>query len=114
MPRRAGSCGCACAAACRAAPPMPAEASSLRIRPGARVETPLCSLAHELALMSGWRRYGLAFLLGIAAAASLPPFDLTLILVAAFPGLLWLDDGSADAWASFRLGCRFGFGVLLA
>jgi len=93
--------------------PVP-ETSVFRIQPGARVETPLCALAHELATLSGWRRYGLAFLLGIAATASLPPFDLTPILVAVFPALLWLDDGSADAWASLRLGYSFGFGFFLA
>jgi apolipoprotein N-acyltransferase len=93
--------------------PVP-ETSFFRIQPGARVETPLCALAHELATLSGWRRYGLAFLLGITATASLPPFDLTPILVAVFPALLWLDDGSADAWASLRLGYSFGFGFFLA
>jgi hypothetical protein len=47
------------------------EASVLRIRPGSRVETPLCRLAHRLAVTSGWRRYGLAFLLGVCATATL-------------------------------------------
>jgi apolipoprotein N-acyltransferase len=90
------------------------EASALRIAPGSRVETPLCRLAHRLANMSGWRRYGLACLLGIAATAALPPIDLTPLLLVAFPGLLWLDEGSAGAWASFRLGCAFGFGFFVS
>jgi apolipoprotein N-acyltransferase len=90
------------------------EASVLRIRPGARVETPLCRLAHRLAGMSGWRRYGLAFLLGVCATATLPPIDLTPLLLVAFTGLLWLDDGSTGPWASFRLGYAFGFGFLIS
>jgi len=90
------------------------EASVLRIRPGSRVETPLCRLAHRLAVMSGWRRYGLAFLLGVCATATLPPVDLTPLLLLAFTGLLWLDDGSTGPWASFRLGYVFGFGFFIS
>ncbi len=90
------------------------EASLLRIQPGSRVETPLCRLAHSLALISGWRRYALAFLLGLCATATLPPIDLTPLLFAAFPSLLWLDDGSAGPWASLRLGYSFGFGFFVS
>jgi apolipoprotein N-acyltransferase len=90
------------------------EVSVLRVRPESRIETPLCLLAHELAALSGWRRYGLALLLGSIAAATLPPVDLTPLLVVAFPGLLWLDEGSAGPRASFGLGYAFGFGFFLA
>jgi apolipoprotein N-acyltransferase len=86
----------------------------LRIRPGSRVETPLCRLAHRLAVTSGWHRYGLAFLLGVCATATLPPIDLTPLLLVAFTGLLWLDDGSTGPWASFRLGYAFGFGFFIS
>ena len=48
------------------------------------------------------------------AAAALPPFDLAPVLVIAFAGLIWLDDGSAGPGASFRLGWGFGFGFFLA
>ncbi len=85
-----------------------------RVRPGSRVDTPLCRLAAEVASLSGWQRYGLAFMLGIGAVAALPPFDLTPVLAVAFPGLLWLDEGSAGLAASFRLGWVFGFGFFLA
>ena len=68
----------------------------------------------DLAALSGWRRYGLAFLLGVCATATLPPVDLTPLLLVAFPGLLWLDEGSAGPWASFRLGYAFGFGFFLS
>lgn len=90
------------------------DVSVFRILPGARVETPLCRVANGLAVMSGWRRYGLAFLLGICATATLPPVDLTPLLLIAFPGLLWLDDGSTSPWASFRLGYAFGFGFFVS
>jgi apolipoprotein N-acyltransferase len=90
------------------------EASLLRVQPGSRVETPLCGLAHRLAAMSGWSRYGLAILLGVCATATLPPIDLTPLLLIAFPGLLWLDEGSAGPWASFRLGYAFGFGFFVS
>jgi apolipoprotein N-acyltransferase len=85
-----------------------------RVQPGSRVDTPLCRLAQDVAALTGWRRYGLAFLLGVAAAATMPPLDLTPLLAVAFPGLLWLDDGSAGPGASFRLGWVFGFGFFLA
>ena len=48
------------------------------------------------------------------ATAALPPVDLTPLLLVAFPGLLWLDEGSAGAWASFRLGYAFGFGFFIS
>ncbi|MGH6976530.1 MAG: hypothetical protein ACREED_05830, partial [Stellaceae bacterium] len=41
---------------------------------------------HAVAL-AGWRRYGLAALLGALAAAALPPVDLTPVLLVSFGGL---------------------------
>src|SRR5437763_3300997 len=76
--------------------------------------TPLCRLAQELAALSGWRRYGLAFLLGALLAGALSPFDLAPLIFVAFPGLLWLDEGSAGPWASARLGYAFGLGFFVA
>ena len=90
------------------------EIALFRVQAGSRVDTPLCRLADGLAGFSGWRRYGLAFVLGAGAAAALPPFDLTPLLAVVFTSLLWLDDGSANPWASFRLGWVFGFGFFLA
>jgi apolipoprotein N-acyltransferase len=90
------------------------EIALFRVQAGSRVDTPLCRLADRLAGFSGWRRYGLAFVLGAGAAAALPPFDLTPLLAVVFTSLLWLDDGSANPWASFRLGWVFGFGFFLA
>jgi apolipoprotein N-acyltransferase len=85
-----------------------------RARREARIDTGLCRLAARLAGLSGWRRQGLAALLGAAAAAALPPVDLAPTLVLAFPGLLWLEDGSATPFASFALGSSFGFGFFFA
>jgi len=76
--------------------------------------TPLCRLAQEVAALTGWRRYGLAFLLGALLAGALPPVDLTPLIFIAFPGLLWLDEGSASIWASARLGYVFGLGFFVA
>ena len=90
------------------------EASALRVQPGARMVTPLCRLAQELASLTGWRRYGAAFALGALLAAALPPIDVTPVVFVVFPLLLWLDDGSATPWASARLGYVFGLGYFVA
>jgi apolipoprotein N-acyltransferase len=90
------------------------DASVLRVRGGARTETPLCRLAQELGALSGWRRYGLGFALGTLLAGALPPIDLTPLIFIAFPGLLWLDEGSTGPWASARLSYVFGLGFFVA
>jgi apolipoprotein N-acyltransferase len=90
------------------------EVSLLRVRSGSSIQAPLCRLAFQLAALSGWRRYGLAFLLGVGAAAALPPVDMSPLLLVAFVGLLWLEEGSARPRASFGLGYAFGFGFFLA
>src|ERR1700730_3761710 len=90
------------------------EFSILRVRSGSSIQAPLCRLAFELAALSGWRRYGLAFLLGVGAAAALPPVDMSPLLLVAFVGLLWLEEGSARPSDSFGLGYIFGFGFFLA
>jgi len=84
------------------------------VQAGSRIHAPLCRLACEFAGLTGWRRYGVAFLLGVVAVAALPPVDLTPFLVVAFPGLLWLDEGSSGPRASFALGYAFGFGFFVA
>jgi apolipoprotein N-acyltransferase len=90
------------------------ETSALRVLPGARTGTQLCRLAQELAALSGWRRYGLGFVLGALLAGALPPIDLTPLIFIVFPGLLWLDEGSGGPWASARLGYVFGLGFFVA
>jgi apolipoprotein N-acyltransferase len=71
-------------------------------------------LAGRLAELTGFRRYGLASLLGALAAAALPPVDLVPLLVGAFTGLLWLADGNRTTRGAFVLGWCFGFGYFLA
>ena len=90
------------------------EVAILRVRSDSSIQVPLCRLAYEFSALSGWRRYGLAFFLGVGAAAALPPVDLTPLLLVAFVGLLWLEGGSVGASASFGLGYAFGFGFFLA
>jgi apolipoprotein N-acyltransferase len=76
--------------------------------------TPLCRIAQEMASLKGWRRYGMAFLLGALLAAALPPVDLTPLAFAAFPLYLWLDDGSLSPGASARLAYVFALGHFAA
>ena len=99
-PIRGGSSDCACAA-CRQRTARWRATQCLR-RPLFRIQAGLAGSTRRcagwrrrIAALTGWRRYGLAFVLGGCAAAALPPFDLTPLLAVAFPGLLWLDDGSA-------------------
>lgn len=90
------------------------DSAALRVQPGARMTTPLCRFAGELAALSGWRRYGLAFLFGVLLAGAFPPVDLAPLVFVSFPALLWLDDGSRGPWASARLGYVFGLGFFTA
>lgn len=78
------------------------------------MDTPLCRLAQELAALSGWRRYGLGFLLGALLAGAFPPVDLVPLIFVSFPALLWLDDGSRGPWSSALLGYVFGLGFFVA
>jgi apolipoprotein N-acyltransferase len=52
-------------------------------------------LIDRISLLSGWRRYGLAFLMGALASFALPPYDFPAVAFAAFPILVWLLDGAA-------------------
>jgi apolipoprotein N-acyltransferase len=76
--------------------------------------TTLCRIALEFASLRGWRRYGVAFLLGAVLAGALPPVDLTPLVFVVFPLYLWLDDGSATPWASARLAYVFALGHFAA
>jgi apolipoprotein N-acyltransferase len=78
------------------------------------METPLCRLAGQLAALSGWRRYGLGFLLGALLAGAFPPVDLVPLIFVSFPALLWLDDGDRGPWSSALLGYVFGLGFFVA
>ncbi|HXP03471.1 MAG TPA: apolipoprotein N-acyltransferase [Stellaceae bacterium] len=90
------------------------EVSALRVRPGARLVTPLCRIAQEMASLAGWRRYLTALALGALLAAGLPPVDMTPVIFVVFPLYLWLDEGGATPWAAARLGYVFGLGYFTA
>ena len=64
--------------------------------------------------LGGWRRHGLAMLLGALAAAALSPVDLVPALVVSFSGLVWLADGSLSRRDAALLGWSFGFGFFVA
>ena len=80
-------------------------------RPAARAGPAKIALA--LAGLRGWRRLGLAVLLGALAAMALPPLHLFPLLWPAFTGLLWLLAGTVGAGAAFLLGWAFGLGYFL-
>lgn len=73
----------------------------------------LAAIAARMAALSGWRRCGLAALLGVLATVALPPADATPLIVPAFTGLVWLYDGVEGRRAAFVLGWWFGFGFFL-
>lgn len=74
----------------------------------------VASLAARIAAVSGWRRYGLAFLCGVLATLALPPFYATPLMLPAFTCLVWLLDGVPHPRAAFALGWWFGFGYFLS
>lgn len=60
--------------------------------------------------LSGWRRYGVTFLLGAAVTLTLPPLYLFPLNFFIFPALLWILGGT-DRWrTAFFIGWWFGFG----
>ncbi|MBI1209211.1 MAG: apolipoprotein N-acyltransferase [Azospirillum sp.] len=67
-------------------------------------------LALRLAGLTGWRRWGVAFLLGALATLALPPACLVPALLVAMPGLLWLLDGAGGSRSALAIGWWFGFG----
>jgi len=82
-----------------------------------RAEGPLAPLqrgALWCAALTGWQRYGVAWLLGALAAAALSPVDLTPVLAISFSGLIWLADGTRGRLDAFALGWSFGFGFFVA
>jgi apolipoprotein N-acyltransferase len=78
-----------------------------------RADDRLQRLARYVAECLGWRRNGLALLLGLAAAAAMPPFNLVPLLIPAFTGLVWLIDGAATRRRAFLDGWLWGMGFLV-
>ncbi len=71
------------------------------------------ALYHRVAALDGWRRWGLAFVLGALAALALPPVYFLPLLVPAFCGLFWLTEGSPGFRSAAGVGWWFGFGHFL-
>ncbi|MBT5676937.1 MAG: apolipoprotein N-acyltransferase [Rhodospirillaceae bacterium] len=74
----------------------------------------MAALSYRVAALGGWRRSLLGFLLGLSAAAALPPANALPLLLPAFVGLLWLIASSQTAWRAALAGWWFGFGHFLA
>ena len=70
-------------------------------------------LADRIGRLSGWRRNGLAFLLGLLAAPAMPPLALVPLLVPSFTGLIWLLDGAATRRRGFYDGWLWALGFFL-
>src|SRR5665213_1893523 len=118
MPIPAGSSGCGSAISRRGraatpVPIMPESPVALRFHAASGFDW-LQRLAGWTGDLTGWRRHGLAFLLGVLAAAALPPVDLAPMLIVSFSGLIWLADGCRRSRDFFVLGWSFAFGFLLA
>ncbi|MGM0559457.1 MAG: hypothetical protein ACQETX_00125 [Pseudomonadota bacterium] len=74
----------------------------------------LDSCAKRLRDLTGWRRAGLAILLGTLSATAFAPLYLVLLLVPAYSGLLWLLDGAQRDRQAVLIGWCFGFGQFVA
>ncbi len=67
-------------------------------------------IAARVSALAGWRRAAVAVALGVGAALALPPVHVIPLLWLAFPGLVWLIDGSSRDRGAFAAGWWFGFG----
>ncbi len=70
----------------------------------------LDGLPEWLAALGGWRRLGLALLLGVLLATAMPPFYVLPGAMVALTGFVWLLDGAATARRAFLDGWAFGAG----
>lgn len=71
------------------------------------------SLSTGRAWLPAITRYGLAPVLGVAAATALPPHYWLLLLIPAFSGLLWMLERSSSKTEGFMIGWLFGVGHYL-
>lgn len=72
--------------------------------------TVIAAIADRVRGLAGWRRHGLALVLGLLAATALPPLHAVPALFIAFPGLAWLIDGSRTRRGAALVGWSFGIG----
>ena len=85
----------------------------IQLRAGLAFGGPLPRLARRIGQASGWRRIALALLLGMLAAAAMPPFNLVPTLFLAFPGLVWLIDQRSGWRGAFADGFLWGLGFYI-
>ena len=64
----------------------------------------------RLVAHNGWRRWLLAFLLGVLGAGAMAPVHGVFLLIPAMTGLLWLIFARPGAGAAFGVGWWFGLG----
>ena len=74
----------------------------------------LARFAAMLTALTGWKRWTLAWLLGLGSVLALPPVGLFPVLFAALPALVWQIDGTATRRAAFAVGWWFGLGHFMA
>ena len=74
----------------------------------------IVALASRAAALTGWRRYGMALILGLLSVGALPPLYVAPLLLVAFSGLLWLAHGAKTPRAAALIGWWFGFGHFAA
>lgn len=70
----------------------------------------LAAWAERVGGLRGWRRHGLAVLLGLLGGLALPPFGVIPFLWLALPGLVWLMDSAPRKRGAFAAGWWWGFG----
>ncbi|MGB8843320.1 MAG: apolipoprotein N-acyltransferase, partial [Aliidongia sp.] len=70
-------------------------------------------LAAQVRDSTGWRRTGLALLLGLVAAPAMPPLNLVPLLLPSFTGLLWLLDGAPTRRRAGFDGWLWGMGFFV-
>ena len=66
-------------------------------------------LAAATAGLTGWRRSGVAFLLGVATTLALPPWYALPLLPVGITGLVWLLDGAGGSTRPVRRSALVGF-----
>lgn len=62
------------------------------------------AIASRTAALSGWRRWGLALLLGAMATLALPPLGFLPVLLPSLCGLVWLLEGARSRRGAFAVG----------
>ena len=74
----------------------------------------LARVAAAVASLTGWRRWLVAWLLGLGSMLAFPPVGWFPALFVALPALVWQLDGTATKRAAFAVGWWFGLGHFMA